>query len=105
MSFVDNFQHGYLLTGLKHLACILQMIFANKSQGVDFFLNWKELYKQRLTTPEQAVKVIKSGDIVVPGHAASESELLVNAMVKRYKELENVNREDDRFQTMEDILC
>lgn len=53
-------------------------------------MNWKELYKQRLTTPEQAVKVIKSGDIVVPGHAASESELLVNAMVKRYKELENV---------------
>lgn len=53
-------------------------------------MNWKEIYKQRLTTPDEAVKVIKSGDIVVPGHAASESELLVNAMVKRYKELENV---------------
>lgn len=53
-------------------------------------LNWQEVYAERLTTPEEAVKVIKSGNIVVPGHAASESELLVGAMVKRYDELENV---------------
>jgi Acetyl-CoA hydrolase len=36
------------------------------------------------------VKAIKSGNRVVPGHAASESELLVGAMVKRYQDLENV---------------
>lgn len=53
-------------------------------------MNWQEIYKQRLTTPEEAVKVIKSGDKILPGHAASESELLVRAMVARYKELENV---------------
>lgn len=51
---------------------------------------WQDIYKARLTTAEEAVKVIKSGDRVVPGHAASESELIVAAMVKRYKELENV---------------
>jgi 4-hydroxybutyrate CoA-transferase len=44
-------------------------------------MNWQDLYKQRLTTAEEAVKVIKSGDRVVPGHAASESELLVKEMV------------------------
>ncbi|HWQ73736.1 MAG TPA: acetyl-CoA hydrolase/transferase C-terminal domain-containing protein [Syntrophomonas sp.] len=53
-------------------------------------MNWQELYQQRLTTPQEAVKAIKSGDLVVPGHAASESELLVSAMTERYQELENV---------------
>lgn len=53
-------------------------------------MDWREIYKSRLTTAEEAVKVVKSGNSVIPGHAASESELLVNALVKRYKELENV---------------
>ncbi|NLB53520.1 MAG: acetyl-CoA hydrolase/transferase family protein [Syntrophomonadaceae bacterium] len=53
-------------------------------------MNWRDIYKQKLTTAEEAVKVIKSGDRVVPGHAASESEYLVDHMVRRYKELENV---------------
>lgn len=53
-------------------------------------MKWQDLYKERLTTAEEAVKIIKSGDRVVPGHAASESELLVGEMVKRYRELENV---------------
>lgn len=53
-------------------------------------MKWQEIYKQRLTTPEEAVKAIKSGDVVVPGHACSESELLVTAMCNRYLELENV---------------
>lgn len=52
--------------------------------------SWQDIYQQRLTTAFEAVKVIKSGDRVVPGHAASESELLVGEMVKRYQELENV---------------
>ena len=51
---------------------------------------WQDIYQARLTTAEEAVKVIKSGDRVVPGHGGSESELLVGEMVKRYKELENV---------------
>ncbi|MFZ7102471.1 MAG: acetyl-CoA hydrolase/transferase family protein [Peptococcaceae bacterium] len=53
-------------------------------------MNWKETYKSRLTSAAEAVKVVKSGDFVIPGHAASESELLVNALAERYPELENV---------------
>lgn len=52
-------------------------------------MKWQDEYKQRLVTASEAVKVIKSGDRVVPGHAASESELLVGEMVKR-SDLENV---------------
>lgn len=53
-------------------------------------MHWRETYKSRLTTADEAVKVVKSGDIVIPGHAASESELLVNALAERYLELDNV---------------
>ncbi len=53
-------------------------------------MNWRETYNSRLTTADEAVKVVKSGDCLIPGHAASESELLVNALAKRYLELENV---------------
>ncbi|TGE37664.1 acetyl-CoA hydrolase/transferase family protein [Desulfosporosinus fructosivorans] len=53
-------------------------------------MNWRETYNSRLTSADEAVKVVKSGDDIIPGHAASESELLMNALVKRYLELENV---------------
>ncbi|WP_434512538.1 hypothetical protein [Desulfitobacterium sp. AusDCA] len=53
-------------------------------------MNWRDTYKSRLTTAEEAVKVVKSGDSIIPGHAASESELFMNALAKRYQELENV---------------
>lgn len=53
-------------------------------------MGWQDEYKQKLTTAAEAVKVIKSGDRVIPGHAASESELLISEMVKRYQELEDV---------------
>ncbi|MDQ7094602.1 acetyl-CoA hydrolase/transferase C-terminal domain-containing protein [Desulfosporosinus sp. PR] len=53
-------------------------------------MDWREMYKSRLTTAGEAVNVVKSGDFVIPGHAASESELLVNALAGRYAELENV---------------
>lgn len=53
-------------------------------------MNWKDIYESRLTTADEAVKIVRSGDTIIPGHAASESELLMNALVKRYKELENV---------------
>ena len=46
---------------------------------------WQDIYQARLTTAEEAVKVIKSGDRVVPGHGGSESELLVGEMVKVIK--------------------
>jgi Acetyl-CoA hydrolase len=53
-------------------------------------MKWQEVYKKRLTTPEEAVKLVKSGDRVIPGHAASESKLLVDALVKRAQELYDV---------------
>ena len=53
-------------------------------------MNWREIYKQRLTTADEAVKLVKSGDRIVPGHAASESKLLIDALIKRAPELEAV---------------
>lgn len=53
-------------------------------------MKWMDIYKSRLTTADDAVRIVRSGDTIIPGHAASESELLLNALVKRYKELENV---------------
>lgn len=53
-------------------------------------MSWQEIYKQRLTTADEAVKLVKSGDRIVPGHAASESRLLIDALVKRAPELKNV---------------
>lgn len=53
-------------------------------------MNWQELYRSRLTTPDEAVKIVKSGDRIVPGHAASESKLLIDALMKRAGELHNV---------------
>jgi len=51
-------------------------------------MNWKDIYKQKLTTADEAVTHIKSGDSVIIGHAAGEPTALLNAMVKnadRYK--------------------
>lgn len=39
-------------------------------------MDWKELYRQKLTTADEAVKRIKSGDRVVVTHATGESTLL-----------------------------
>ncbi|WP_077610879.1 acetyl-CoA hydrolase/transferase family protein [Clostridium sp. Marseille-P2415] len=44
-------------------------------------MDWKELYISKLKTMEEAVKIIKSGDRVVIGHAAGEPVKLVDAMV------------------------
>lgn len=53
-------------------------------------MNWQEYYQSRSTTPEQAVMAVKSGDRVVLGHACGEPQLIVDAMVSRANELENV---------------
>jgi len=44
-------------------------------------MDWKQIYASKLTTMEEAVKVIKSGDRVVLGHAVGEPIKLVDAMV------------------------
>lgn len=53
-------------------------------------MKWQEIYKNRLRTPDEAVKLVKSGDRIVPGHAASESKLLIDALMKRAQELHDV---------------
>ena len=53
-------------------------------------MNWKEEYKRKLTTPAEAVKVIKSGDRVYAGTASSYAYALLDALWERRHELENV---------------
>ena len=45
-------------------------------------MNWKEHYRSRLTTADEAVTHIKSGNRVVLGHAAGEPTWLTDAMVR-----------------------
>lgn len=55
---------------------------------------WKEEYKRKLTTPEEAVKVVKSGDWVDFGFGCGMPEALMKALARRRDELENVNLRD-----------
>lgn len=51
---------------------------------------WREDYARKLTTPDEAVKAIRSGDTVyIQSHAACP-ESVVDAMVRRHQSLENV---------------
>jgi 4-hydroxybutyrate CoA-transferase len=51
---------------------------------------WQDIYKSKVVSAEEAVKVIKSGDRVVQSFACGEPQTLVEAMVKRGPELEDV---------------
>lgn len=53
-------------------------------------MNWKDLYRQKLTSVEEAVKVVRSGDRVVLSHCAGESLALSRALVQSAPRLENV---------------
>lgn len=53
-------------------------------------MNWKDTYRSRLTTAEEAVAHIKSGDRVVLGHAAGEPLHLTQAMVRNAAAYSNV---------------
>lgn len=52
--------------------------------------NWRDVYKDKIVSAEQALKCVKSGDRVVLGHACGEPPTLVKALVARAPELENV---------------
>ena len=52
--------------------------------------NWKADYSHKLTTANQAIQAVNSGDRVVLGHACSEPPALVEAMVARAPELRDV---------------
>ncbi|NLA26965.1 MAG: acetyl-CoA hydrolase/transferase family protein, partial [Firmicutes bacterium] len=53
-------------------------------------MNWRELYRQKLTPVEEAVKVVCSGDRVAFSHCAGEPLTLSKALVERAPYLENV---------------
>lgn len=53
-------------------------------------MDWKEIYRQRQTTAEEAVKKIKSGDRVVIGHAVGEPSFIIDKMVENKEQYENV---------------
>jgi len=53
-------------------------------------MDWKEYYRQRVVSAEEAVSHIKSGDWIFPSHAASEPEFLFDALLKRNGELKDV---------------
>ena len=52
--------------------------------------DWREKYRSKFTSAEEALKVVKSGDRVVFHVTASEPRILVQALVDRAPELENV---------------
>jgi len=53
-------------------------------------MDWKKIYKERLTTAEEAVKAIKSGDGIIPSHAAAEPKHIINALLARKDDLQGV---------------
>ncbi|MDR1237870.1 MAG: hypothetical protein LBK28_06495 [Propionibacteriaceae bacterium] len=53
-------------------------------------MDWQSHYLSRLTSSDEAVKRIKSGDRVVVGHACGEPSALVDALVANAAEYRNV---------------
>ena len=54
------------------------------------FADYRELYRQKLTTADEAVKVVKSGDWVDYGFCAIQPRVLDEALARRAPELEDV---------------
>lgn len=53
-------------------------------------MDYKKLYKEKLTTAQEAVKHIPSNSRVVTAHATGEPTVIVDAMVDNYLQYENV---------------
>jgi 4-hydroxybutyrate CoA-transferase len=53
-------------------------------------MDWQEEYKRKLTTPEEAVKIVKSGDRVAIGGSIDEPQILPDALFERRGELRDV---------------
>ncbi len=52
--------------------------------------DWRTVYQNKLVSAEKAVKIVKSGNRVVTGHACGEPSSLVEALVTRAPELSAV---------------
>ncbi len=53
-------------------------------------MDWRQAYKEKLVTAEEAVSIVKSGDDVMMSGANSAPPALINTLCARYQELENV---------------
>lgn len=53
-------------------------------------MNWKEIYTQRLTTAEDAIKIIRDNDRVVFAHAAGVPQEITKALVAHKDDFQNV---------------
>lgn len=53
-------------------------------------MDWREEYQRKLTTPEEAVKIVKSGDRVAIGGSIHEPDILPDALWQRRSELKDV---------------
>ncbi|MBP2033747.1 4-hydroxybutyrate CoA-transferase [Clostridium algifaecis] len=53
-------------------------------------MNFKDLYKSKVVTADEAVSHIKPGDKVVFGHACAEPQVLLNAMVDNKEKFKGV---------------
>jgi 4-hydroxybutyrate CoA-transferase len=52
--------------------------------------DWKKDYQQKLTTAAEAVKAVKSGDLIIFSHACGEPRTLPAELVRRADELKDV---------------
>ncbi len=73
---------AYVLRSGEDLTAAGQWLRSIETTEGDEHMSWKEHYRSRLTTAEEAVTHIKSGDRVVLGHAAGEPTWLTDAMVR-----------------------
>lgn len=53
-------------------------------------MDWKAIYREKLTTAHDALKIVKSGNRIVTGHACGEPQVLVDALVAQAARLEQV---------------
>lgn len=53
-------------------------------------MSWQEIYNNKLTTAENAIKLIKSGDKVVTGFGIGEPFGIERALVEHYKEYNDI---------------
>jgi len=53
-------------------------------------MDWKEYYRSRLKTPDQAVEMIKSNDKVVDGFGTGRADIFQDPLLNRKNDLENV---------------
>ena len=52
--------------------------------------DWRNYYKEHCMSADQAMGLIRSGDLIVDGHGHGRSEIFGPALVKRAGELEDV---------------